>query len=644
MNLSNDLISQFVKMTNDKVDKKNNKTSYGTAIEYDGEMYVKIDGSDLLTPVETTSNLHANDRVIVNIENHNAIVNGNITNPSVGGVEIIELDNKLQLEFKEGLEELLLIFKDGYYEGVTTVNKDGIMVSHTEYGGYTKIKYDGFYLYDGTADILKCTADGLLYSGTITASDIKSIDGTFQIDKNGNITGASFKSSKGGNFSIDENGDITAKGLTVEDTVSSNTIICNDILNKAYPKTLTNHVNIYIDPINGNDDSECFNGSVFKNLQAAIDKLPKFLNGKVVYLHLNSNIVENLLFRYFVSGEIYLFLHGFTLYGHIKAEGMEASLSIHGGTNKDSTIGVIHPSLGAASNGRTTSISVNWTKNIYLNNINLYAPDNQVSGLTGHKQGVSISNSGYCYLSNVKILNCGIGFNSSFGSQIHSNTTTGVASAYGFEASAGGKISLSNNSQSGGTLSATNTTMGGQIWSDSPLFETGGETSSEDKASSSTSDKTVTYTSNSAQALQYAGTSNAFWRTDCTPKVGDWGYGAHTGWWFFGDAFENIIDSEVSKVEITFTREKAGYYAATTHHFYLHDYEVQPETTSPINKVDKIATVSVGAQSSYTITITDRSIIDKIKNAKGICSIPPSQSKAYYSVMSAVMKVKFTYK
>ena len=108
-------------MTNDKVDKKNNETSYGTAIEYDGEMYVKIDGSDLLTPVETTSNLHANDRVIVNIENHNAIVNGNITNPSVGGVEIIELDNKLQLEFKEGLEELLLIFKDGYYEGVTTV-------------------------------------------------------------------------------------------------------------------------------------------------------------------------------------------------------------------------------------------------------------------------------------------------------------------------------------------------------------------------------------------------------------------------------------------------------------------------------------------------------------------------------------------
>ena len=147
----------------------------------------------------------------------------------------------------------------------------------------------------------------------------------------------------------------------------------------------------------------------------------------------------------------------------------------------------------------------------------------------------------------------------------------------------------------------------------------------------------------SAQALQYAGTSSAFWRTDCKPKAGDWGYGAHTGWWFFGDDFENMANKNVSKIEITFTREKAGYYAATTHNFYTHNYETQPSTKTPSYTLAKIATASVAAQTSHTITITDATAINRIKSAKGICTVPPSQTSTYYSVMSATMKVKFTY-
>ena len=43
-------------MTNDNTKKRSDKTSsYGTAVEYEGTMYVKLDGSDLLTPVDTTS-------------------------------------------------------------------------------------------------------------------------------------------------------------------------------------------------------------------------------------------------------------------------------------------------------------------------------------------------------------------------------------------------------------------------------------------------------------------------------------------------------------------------------------------------------------------------------------------------------------
>ena len=633
MGLNNDLVSQFVKMTNDNSKKRSDKTtSYGTAVEYEGTMYVKLDGSDLLTPVDTSSTLHDNDRVVVDISKHNAIVSGNMSSPSVSSVEIKEME-----------ESILLVFKDGYYEGITTVNKDGVTVSHTNYGGYTKMSYDGFYLNDGESDVLKCTANGLVYTGTITASDIQSTDGTFEIDKNGNITGATFKTSKGGNFSIDENGDMTAKRLAIEDNISSNTIICNDILNKAYPKTLTGNVNLYVDRSNGSDDNTCVNGAVFRSLQSAINSIPKFMNGRVVYIHLQSVVYENVEFTYFSSGRIFLLLHGYTLYGYIHGYHMSAALFIYGGTQNDTTIGTIHPSNAINAGNRSNSIVMNTCRFLLASNINLYAPDNQYSGYTGHKQGITCHTSGYAYITNVKITNCGIGFRAYSGAQIHMNTSSGIASAYGFEAVTGGKISFDNTNQAGGALAATNKASGGQIWYDKPTFESGDASSSDNTAPTTTTTKVVTYTASSAQALQYAGTSSAFWRTDCKPKAGDWGYGAHTGWWFFGGDFENMANKNVSKIEITFTREKAGYYAATTHNFYVHNYETQPGIKSPSYTLAKIATASVAAQTSHTITITDATTINRIKSAKGICTVPPSQTSTYYSVMSATMKVKFTY-
>ena len=620
-------------MTNDNSKKKDEKTTtYGTAVEYQGSMYVKLDGSDLLTPVDTSSTLHDNDRVLIDINKHSATVTGNVSNPSVSGVEIKEME-----------DAIMLVFKDGYYEGITTVNKDGVTVSHTNYNGYTKISYDGFYLNDGKSDVLKCTATGLTYTGTISASDIRSLDGTFEIDKNGNITGASFKTSRGGNFSIDENGDITAKGLAIEDNISSNTIICNDILNKAYPKTLTGTVNLYVDRSNGSDDNTCVNGAVFRSLQSAINSIPKFMNGRVVYIHLQSEVYENVDLTYFSSGRIFLLLHGYTLYGYIHGYHVSAALFVYGGTQNDTTMGAIHPYNAIDAGSRSNSIVMNACRFLSASNINLYAPDNQCSGYTGHKQGIACHTSGYAYITNVKITNCGIGFRAHSGAQIHMNSSSGVATAYGFEASTGGKVSFANTNQAGGTLAATNKTTGGQIWMDKPTFESGGASSSGDTAPTTTTTKTTTYTASSAQALQYAGTSSASWRTDCKPKAGDWGYGAHTGWWFFGDDFENISSKNVTKVEITFTREKSGYYAAITHNFYVHNYESQPNTKSPSYTVSKIATASVAASTTYTITITDSTIINLIKKAKGICTVPPAQSSTYYSVMSASMKVKFTY-
>lgn len=81
MALSSDLISQFVKATNDKQETKKETTVQGTIV-YNGKTYVKLDGSDRLTPVSTTADVKDGDRVTVIIKDHTATVNGNISSPS----------------------------------------------------------------------------------------------------------------------------------------------------------------------------------------------------------------------------------------------------------------------------------------------------------------------------------------------------------------------------------------------------------------------------------------------------------------------------------------------------------------------------------------------------------------------------------
>ena len=99
MALSNDLISQFAKIVNS--DKKNTNTEstvYGTVVEYDNKKYVKIDGSDQITPVSTTTDMEVGERVTVQIKNHTATVTGNISSPSARTDTVKEVEKKVEEE------------------------------------------------------------------------------------------------------------------------------------------------------------------------------------------------------------------------------------------------------------------------------------------------------------------------------------------------------------------------------------------------------------------------------------------------------------------------------------------------------------------------------------------------------------------
>lgn len=91
MGLSSDLISQFVKATNDKEEVKKESILYGTTVEHEGTTYVKIDGSDLLTPIATTADTLPGERVTVMIKNHTATVTGNLSSPAARSDDIKEI-------------------------------------------------------------------------------------------------------------------------------------------------------------------------------------------------------------------------------------------------------------------------------------------------------------------------------------------------------------------------------------------------------------------------------------------------------------------------------------------------------------------------------------------------------------------------
>lgn len=93
MGLSNDLISQFVKATNDDTKTKKETILHGTAkVDEDGLLSVQFDGTEATTPVSSTVGANDGDRVIVMIKNHTATITGNLSDPSAATTSIINID------------------------------------------------------------------------------------------------------------------------------------------------------------------------------------------------------------------------------------------------------------------------------------------------------------------------------------------------------------------------------------------------------------------------------------------------------------------------------------------------------------------------------------------------------------------------
>ena len=185
MKLSDNVISEFVKMTNDTPSTNTNQSKiYGTAIIYNDEQYVQLDGSDLLTPADNTVHIKNGERVTVSIQNHVATIDGNISDISASNQHLVSVENDL-VNFKITTEGMFLEVRNEFNTKLTDfkVTVDGMFLevrNETEQKfSEFKVTVDGMFLEvrnetEQKISTLKTTVDGTFVTVNQNIDDLNS--------------------------------------------------------------------------------------------------------------------------------------------------------------------------------------------------------------------------------------------------------------------------------------------------------------------------------------------------------------------------------------------------------------------------------------------------------------------------------------
>ena len=224
MSLDNGLISQFVKITNDNKQTKNESTVYGTIVEYDGSKYVKFDGSELLTPYSSTTNVKEGERVTVTVKNHMAIVTGNLSSPSARTEDVDEVRQEASDELGKVITsvETLLADKVDTKEFNAAVGRIDTLVSEN-----VTIKKT---LTANSADIRELEAGNATINDTLTAmnADITNLKATdVTIAGKLDAADANIGSLQADNVLIRES--LTAAEANITELVADNVTINNTL-------------------------------------------------------------------------------------------------------------------------------------------------------------------------------------------------------------------------------------------------------------------------------------------------------------------------------------------------------------------------------------------------------------------------------
>ena len=163
MGISADLAYEFAKVTNDTTKDKDETTVFGTIVEYGGKKYVRIDGSDRMTPYTSTADVKLGERVIVLLKNHSATVTGNVTSPSASSKDLSDTNKKVA-DIGSQISEFEIVIADKVSTEIFEAAEGRITDLEAE---DVKIKgtLDAY-----KADIDTLTADNVTINETLTAN------------------------------------------------------------------------------------------------------------------------------------------------------------------------------------------------------------------------------------------------------------------------------------------------------------------------------------------------------------------------------------------------------------------------------------------------------------------------------------------
>jgi uncharacterized protein YjbI with pentapeptide repeats len=128
MELSSDLVSQFIKVVEPKQQTKKESTLYGTVRKNGDEYQVRLDGADEDTPVITTADYENGERVIVTIKDHTAIVTGNLSSPAARSTVVKTIDNASDYTVSGTDAQYVNAFIENLYSTFGTIGELGVNI------------------------------------------------------------------------------------------------------------------------------------------------------------------------------------------------------------------------------------------------------------------------------------------------------------------------------------------------------------------------------------------------------------------------------------------------------------------------------------------------------------------------------------
>lgn len=708
MILSAELISDFAKTTNDSKSNvyKKDTNMYGTVIEYGGSMYVRLDGSSILTPIETTSEIQNGDRVIVRIGNHEAIVTGNITNPSSGTStvknnkdEILAVVSEIQQDlngFKSTVsgsyvssenlenakEELLNSMKSSintakqeienssaskYIDKETHTTDIGNLTSSissmqqdlTGFESTVSSTFDSVNNYVSQVE-QKANKISFIISSGDSSSGMVLTDDFYNVVSD-NITLSADRINLEGLTTVNENFKILADGTCeASDLVATNNISANtltaEIINVPWiAQSFTRDVIVHINPSHeySTEDYTLEDEDTFKSISDLLEVCPRNLNGYKLEIYLDSDITENVSLIGLNNGRIDINLKGHAFKGYILGGQRSCRYYIYGNDSENTggtTRGKIIPgAIGYLYNNRRYAICCKYG---YLTvfDVDLYSGtatdyDNNCITLALGANG---------YLSNIKAVNSP---NSLLRCQASSHCyvsgSSGTTTATPFQAISGSIIQLNDTKQTG-RVNSTNYIYeadNGKVFADGVTWDNASSTDSSTSTTNTNTETTTTITKTikSDYGDSYRTTKYYNWKKDNTVRQGQYGYGMNKGLWFFGNDIYDILNSAsntIISMSITIKRQSGGTSSANTHYLRAHTHKSRTNGEPTLLSTDKFSkSFTLAPGQSITISLTSAQINSlKTNGAKGFGLYTTSTSTGLYSVCSSSCTVKIKYK